>query len=289
LLDSYHQAFEDELRKAISIIPVPEDFSVLDVGCGDGFFSGLWVERLFAAGEVTGVDVSEDYLLVARQRLEKERRAKFVQGRIERLPFPDGAFDVVWCAQSLYSFPDPGHALREMKRVARPDGMVAVLENDTLHHVLLPWPPEIELRILTAEFKALRERNQKVDKFYVGRGLPALYASAGLRPEGVRTFSWDRTTPFDDPAGRFLAAHVAGLRERVRPHLSPDDLLECERLFDPESSAYILKTSACNATIIDHLIWGTPKEGAARPGRRRFYRSRSGGGRRQQGGRPWAR
>ena len=76
----------------------------------------------------------------------------------------------------------------------------------------------------------------------------------------MRTFSWDRTAPFNDPAQRFLAAHVGGLRERVRPHLAPDDLRTCEQLLDPGSSAYVLKKGMCNATIIDHLIWGSPKE-----------------------------
>ncbi len=261
LLESYHRAFERELRHVVSEVPMPDAPSVLDVGCGDGFFSGLWAERLGSAGTLTGVDVSTDYLQVARQRLATSpaaERVKFIQGKIEGLPFGDAAFDVVWCAQSLYSFPEPQAALSEMARVTRPGGVVAILENDTLHHVLLPWPPAIELRLITAEFHALTGKSRNVEKFYVGRELPALFESAGLRTEGSRTFSWDRTGPFDAPTRAFLEAHVARLRERVRPLLSPDDLLQCERYLDPGSRVSVLAAPECAATIIDHLVWGRP-------------------------------
>ena len=49
-------------------------------------------------------------------------------------------------------------ALREMQRVARPGGTIAVLENDIFHHVLLPWPVDLEVPIQRAIQLASRER-----------------------------------------------------------------------------------------------------------------------------------
>ena len=71
----------------------------------------------------------------------------FARADLRHLPIPDDSFDLVWCAQSLYSLPDPVDALRRMARAARPGGIVAVFENDEFHHVLLPWPVEVELAL----------------------------------------------------------------------------------------------------------------------------------------------
>ena len=77
-------------------------------------------------------------------------RVRFVQGDFRRLPSDDDRFDLVWCAQSLYSLPDPLEALQKMRQKTKPGGFVAVIENDEFHHVLLPWPIEIELALCQA-------------------------------------------------------------------------------------------------------------------------------------------
>jgi ubiquinone/menaquinone biosynthesis C-methylase UbiE len=88
---------------------------------------------------VVAVDLSHNYLELARRATRPTPgRVGFVAGRLEALPFDDDTFDLVWCAQSLYSLPEPVEALRQMRRVVRPGGVVAVLENDTLHQVILP-------------------------------------------------------------------------------------------------------------------------------------------------------
>ncbi len=92
--------------------------SVLDIGTGTGFFAEGFLELgLF----VVGIDPRADRLEVARARLP---RARFVEGRAEALPFPDGSFDLAFFGLSLHHL-DAERALREAKRVAR---RVAVLE-----------------------------------------------------------------------------------------------------------------------------------------------------------------
>lgn len=98
----------------------------LDVGCGDG----LLVCAAAANGaEATGVDPDPAMLAAARSRAANAGvRATFLEGRIERLPFPDASFDVVASVTVLCFVPDAAGAIREMARVLRPGGRLVLGE-----------------------------------------------------------------------------------------------------------------------------------------------------------------
>jgi ubiquinone/menaquinone biosynthesis C-methylase UbiE len=97
--------------------------SVLDVACGTGIVARTAADRLGDAGRVTGVDLNEGMLAVARRvRPDLEWR----HGDAADLPFPDRSFDSVLCQMALMFFPDRRRALAEMARVVTPGGTVAV-------------------------------------------------------------------------------------------------------------------------------------------------------------------
>jgi ubiquinone/menaquinone biosynthesis C-methylase UbiE len=99
---------------------------LLDVGCGDG----LLVCGVAAKGaDAMGVDPDPAMLATARSRIATaEVRATFLEGRIERLPFPDASFDVVASVTVLCFVPDAAGAVREMVRVLRPGGRLVLGE-----------------------------------------------------------------------------------------------------------------------------------------------------------------
>ncbi|MGP0069021.1 MAG: class I SAM-dependent methyltransferase [Isosphaeraceae bacterium] len=153
-LSAYHRAFADELRVTVASLPIREGDRVLDLACGDGVYAQWLAERVGESGTVMAVDLSPAFLELAQQGMNDEAladRIGFTRADLQHLPIPDDAFDLVWCAQSLYSLPDPVEALRRMERAARLEGIVAVLENDEFHHVLLLWPVEVELALRRAE------------------------------------------------------------------------------------------------------------------------------------------
>ena len=96
---------------------------VLDVATG----TGLVAERLLARGfRVTALDQSPGMLAVARARLDG--RVTLVEGHADALPFTDGAFDHLTFTYLLRYVDDPASTLRELARVVRPGGTVAMLE-----------------------------------------------------------------------------------------------------------------------------------------------------------------
>ena len=99
---------------------------LLDAGCGDG---ALVCEAAARGAEVTGIDPDEAMLITARTRAANAGvRATFLEGRAERLPFPDASFDMVVSITVLCFVPDAGSVLREMARVLRPGGRLVLGE-----------------------------------------------------------------------------------------------------------------------------------------------------------------
>lgn len=113
---------------------------ILDVGCGPGSIS-VDFARLAPQGHVTGVEYVPEPLDQARSlaRSRGVTNAEFLVGDIQSLDFPDNAFDIVHVHQVLQHIADPVQALREMRRVAKPGGVVAARESASVL-----WYPENE-------------------------------------------------------------------------------------------------------------------------------------------------
>ena len=242
LLAARHAAHRKELCRLLAENWDGQSLKILDVACGDGFYTAAFSDILCPPSEIVAVDVSPTFLHWSASRGDLLQRAgvavSFVEADAARLPFPDGYFDVAWCAQSLISLPDPAAALREMRRVVRSGGAVAVLENDPIHELQMPWPVDLELAIRTAErqFWADRQDRQSVD---AGRTLADRLIEAGLRPARQRHLSIDRTAPLSSDDAMFLKEYLAALADRVAGWLEPPIAAEFQRLLSPSSPDYL--------------------------------------------------
>lgn len=102
---------------------------VLDVACGTGVLARAVSSHVGPTGSVVGLDINEGMLAVAmRQAPDIDWR----HGRAEALPFDSGIFDAVVCQFGLMFFEDRETAIREMHRVLRPGGRIAVAVWDAL-------------------------------------------------------------------------------------------------------------------------------------------------------------
>ena len=110
---------------------VGRDQAVLDVGCGTGAATEAALERTGPDGRVAGVDPKDEMLDVARS---KDVPIAWYAGSAEALPLPDGAFDAVISQFAFMFFENPPQALREMVRVLRPGGRIAVSLPDAIDH-----------------------------------------------------------------------------------------------------------------------------------------------------------
>ncbi len=262
MLGAYHRVFAGELRAMVAALPLTPGMRVLDLACGDGTYSPMLAARVGPSGSVVALDLRPSYLTTAREQVQSGPAAgarapiDFVAANLDRLPFPPGHFDAAWCAQSLYSLPDPLEAVRRLRQAVRPGGVVGVLENDTLHHVLLPWPVEVELAIRGAELEALQETSDRPRKFYVARRLARLFRAAGLERVEVRTFATDRRGPLDGDLRTYLSEYLGSLADRVARRLADADRVPFERLIDPASDECLLDDPDLTLTLLDRVVWG---------------------------------
>jgi ubiquinone/menaquinone biosynthesis C-methylase UbiE len=254
LLTAYHDAFAPELERAVRDLPLPAGARILDAPCGGGFYTACFARRLGGAGAITAADLSDSYLARAERAVAAVRptpTTTFVRADVYRLPFDDARFDAAWCAQSFISLDDPAGALRELGRVVRPGGAVAVLETDEFHHVLLPWPVELELVVQKAVQAGSRKKYGRRSRLYPGRYLRRTLTAAGLRPRRKKTYAADRQAPFDPGVRRFLELHLRSLREIIREHLTPDQLGLLDRFADPDSADCLYRRPDADVTCLN--------------------------------------
>jgi len=103
---------------------------VLDVGCGAGTDAFVAAQLVGATGEVAGLDLSPELLELARSAAHASRRThlRFHAGSAEALPFADASFDQVLSNGALNLVLDKPRALRELARVLRPGGTLAIAD-----------------------------------------------------------------------------------------------------------------------------------------------------------------
>jgi len=111
-------------------LALPLGLRWIDIGCGNGAFTELLVERCSPV-EVQGIDPSEGQVAFARTR-PASRLAKFHQGDAMALPFADNSFDAAVMALVLVFVPDPAKGVSEMVRVVVPGGAVVTYMWDML-------------------------------------------------------------------------------------------------------------------------------------------------------------
>ncbi len=160
---------------------------VLDVGCGPGTIT-LDLAELVAPGTVVGVDAVPEPLDAARENAQRrgDEGTEFRVADIYDLEADDGAFDVVHAHQVLQHLTDPVAALREMRRVCRPGGLVAARDADYAAMVWYPTDPRMDDWLALYEAVA-RSNDAEPD---AGRRLLSWAHAAGLQDLTCSASSW---------------------------------------------------------------------------------------------------
>ena len=104
--------------------------TVLDIGPGKGSYTLAVAERVRSGGTVYAVDIQEAVIRRLRQRLEKERVINIIPQLedVYHLSFADESFDRVLMVACLPEIPEKGRALREIRRVLKPEGFLCLCE-----------------------------------------------------------------------------------------------------------------------------------------------------------------
>jgi SAM-dependent methyltransferase len=152
--------------------------SVLDIGAGPGTIT-VDLAALVEPGRVTALETSEEALDITRATVSSRGQAniEFVVGDVHQLDVPDDTYDVVHAHQVLQHVGDPVQALREMRRICKPGGLVAARDSDYHAFTWFPASPELDA------WMALYQRMAR--------------ANGGEPDAGRRLLSWALAAGFD--------------------------------------------------------------------------------------------
>ncbi|WP_276360796.1 class I SAM-dependent methyltransferase [Daejeonella sp. H1SJ63] len=113
--------------KIIQHLHLKDTDVVLDVAAGTGE-PGLTIASIVKSGKVIMTDLADDMLVIARENAQKAgiKNIEFSVSDVCELPFPDNTFDAISCRMGFMFFPDMLLAAKEMVRVLKPGGRIAV-------------------------------------------------------------------------------------------------------------------------------------------------------------------
>ena len=223
---------------------------VLDVACGTGAVARLAAERVGAAGQVTGLDLSAGMLAVARSLPPPAGPAiTWVEGNAVAMNFADKIFDVVLCQQGLQFFSDKLAALREMRRVLTPGGrlILSVWKSKGIYNTAVGNALE---RYAGAEVAALFCASRDVPN---AEELRRLILDAGFRCVNVRPAAMTMRLPsvaeftLCHLASTPVASAVAALDEKGREALRKDIARQLQPYVEGEGVAFPEETNIATA------------------------------------------
>lgn len=164
-----------------------DDSFLLDAGCGPGNISA-GISELLPNGKVIGLDFSSAIIEQAKDEFapSKYKNLDFQQGDIYQLNFEDNTFDVIYTHQVLQHLQNPVNALKELNRVLKPDGILAVREAD--NHAFTWYPQLRELDRWRILYREVTQHNGAESN--AGRFLKAWVMQAGLQVVDVSCTTW---------------------------------------------------------------------------------------------------
>ena len=167
---------------------------LLDVGCGPGTIT-IDLARRLEPGRVVGVDREPAPLEAGRVDAEAAGipNVRFEVGDVYDLAFEDASFDVVHAHQVLQHLSDPVAALREMRRVRRPEGIVAARDSDYAAKTWFPADPRLD-RWLALYHEVARANRGEPD---AGRRIVSWARAAGFEDVAATASAWCFATPDD--------------------------------------------------------------------------------------------
>jgi arsenite methyltransferase len=120
-------------HRTLTALEPREGERILDIGAGPGLLIADMAAVVGPSGHVTGVEISDSMLAVARRRFASSAiadRITLVKGDAAALPFPDASFDAATSTQVYEYVPDVDQALAELYRVLHPGGRALILDTD---------------------------------------------------------------------------------------------------------------------------------------------------------------
>ncbi len=220
----------------------------LDAGCGIGRHTRWLAEVVAPGGSVTGIDVSPEFIAIARESAQEaglSGSVTFQEADVTSLPFEDHIFDWVWTMDVLWPGSgmidcppnQPSSLVKKLARVVKPGGTVALVYWSA--QKLLPGYPMLEARLNATSPPNAPFKEGMSPNMHALKALGWL-KEAGLREVTANTFATGVYAPLSAEVREVMAAILQMFWGKAEPEVSAADWAEFQRICDPDSADCIL-------------------------------------------------
>ena len=149
------------------LLPANKNLKVLDIGTGPGFFTIILEELGYT--NITGVDVSDKMLEVAKENIQKYGKKnssiQLIQMNAQKLEFKPESFDIIVSRNLTWNLEKPQQAYSEWLRVLKPNGALFIFDAN--------WYAFLQNESLAKEFEAKRKKaiEEKLEDYWQGEGV----------------------------------------------------------------------------------------------------------------------
>lgn len=236
----------------------------LDVGCGNGLQTLLFAEMCGPDGSVTGLDASAELIDLARQNTPQAgigQCTEFIKGQAGDMPFRANTFDWTISIDCIgYGARSFEKEIREMARVARPGGVVA----------LMAWTGQQILgghALLEAKLNAtpdgLAPHTTTTDPSIHFLGCGSRLSAAGIVNIQAKTMAATFIGPLDVAEQKALVSLINMRWPNAHKYLDEQELNLLHELGNHDSKEYLLNSNAYCGMFFYTLLWGTKGSPAA--------------------------
>ncbi len=260
LLD-HHKAKESDRRQMVNGMNLKPGDTLLDLGCGPGFWSEMLAEKVGPNGRVVGVDFSADYVHRATRNLKNSRYKEIItykEGCFLDIPCDDNTFDAIFFGNTFMYIDSPEAVIEEQKRVLKKGGRIIAKDFDGSVLVLHPADPGVSLRVVTAAAVALKENPPEpyFDNFF-GRKLSGLFKDFGFTDITTTPYAIQKIPPLTPEIKRYITKNAMWYLNTGRNYLSEQDIETWEAYFDPFSDRYLFDSDAFYYCMLEVMTTGT--------------------------------
>ena len=260
-LMAFNSIKEPVARLMIQALHLPKGSSGLDAGCGVGLQCLLMSEEIGSGGRITGLDMSAEMLNYGGELVKQaglSERISFKESDVANIPYEDNTFDWAWSCDCVGYAPwepqrEPLALLRELARVAKPGGTIAVAAWSS--EALLPGHPQLEAR-LAATSAGLAPFVPGINpELHFPRAL-GWFRKLGLQEAKAEVFGGSVYAPLSNEQRAALEDLFAMRWPNVADELAAPDAAEFLRLCLPDSPDFILSLPDYYAFFTYTMFWG---------------------------------
>ena len=240
--------YGDVYQEVIGWLKINPGTAALEAGSGAGGVTELLAKVVGEAGSVAALDEAPELLKIVGDRLDSspfKERVSYHEGDVQRLPFEDGRFDLVWSSRTVHHLLDQLAGVSELCRVLKPGGLLALREGG-LRPRFLPsdiglGEPGLEDRLEAAfqQWFQLNVRRVEGGVRYP-HGWTQLLRDAGLTEVTAKTVLLELLPPFNDVQVEYMNRLISRWVEsdERRAFISEEDARTTEQLTDVKSPHY---------------------------------------------------